>query len=107
MILDRNTVITSVGGVELAGVRVDRSQLLHRRRTLSAIICIGRFSIRAFIRRSSQSGAGSWLGAGVIVLTACLSVRDIVGAGSVVTRDLPDYAVAVGVPAQVKQLRSQ
>lgn len=47
-------------------------------------------------------GAGSWLGANVVVLPGVTIGRHVaVGAGSVVTGDLPDRAVAVGVPARV------
>ncbi|MBF0844383.1 hypothetical protein IR117_07175, partial [Streptococcus danieliae] len=43
-----------------------------------------------------------WLGAGVIVLPG-VSIGDntVVGAGSVVTKDLPANVVAVGVPCRV------
>jgi acetyltransferase-like isoleucine patch superfamily enzyme len=47
-------------------------------------------------------GDGSWLGHGVAVLPGVHIGRHVVvGAGSVVTHDLPDHCVAVGVPAQV------
>lgn len=47
-------------------------------------------------------GAGSWLGAGVVVLPGATIGRNVaVGAGSVVTGDLPDHCVAVGAPARV------
>ncbi len=47
-------------------------------------------------------GPHSWLGAGVKVLDGvAIGERSIVGAGAVVTRDIPDYAVAAGVPAHV------
>jgi acetyltransferase-like isoleucine patch superfamily enzyme len=47
-------------------------------------------------------GAGSWLGAGVVVLPGAQIGRHVVvGAGSVVTGDLPDNCVAVGAPARV------
>jgi acetyltransferase-like isoleucine patch superfamily enzyme len=47
-------------------------------------------------------GDGSWLGTGVVVLPGVTIGRHVaVGAGSVVTKDLPDHAVAVGVPARV------
>lgn len=51
-------------------------------------------------------GEGSWLGANVVVLPGVTIGRHVtVGAGSVVTRDLPDNSVAVGSPAKVvKQL---
>ncbi len=47
-------------------------------------------------------GSGSWLGAGVIVLPgARIGCHVAVGAGSVVTGEIPDYSVAVGAPARV------
>ena len=47
-------------------------------------------------------GEDVWLGAGVIVLDGVRIGRgSIVGAGSVVTREIPEYSVAVGVPARV------
>ena len=47
-------------------------------------------------------GKNCWLGAGVIVLPG-VSIGDntVVGAGSVVTKDLPSNVVAVGNPARV------
>jgi len=47
-------------------------------------------------------GSGSWLGAGVVVLPGSRIGRNVaVGAGSVVTGELPDHCVAVGTPARV------
>jgi acetyltransferase-like isoleucine patch superfamily enzyme len=47
-------------------------------------------------------GSGSWIGHGAIVLPgARIGEHVVVGAGSVVTGDLPDYCVAVGSPARV------
>ena len=47
-------------------------------------------------------GDGSWLGHGVIVLPGVTIGRHVViGAGSVVTHDIPDNSVAVGSPAVV------
>ena len=44
----------------------------------------------------------AWIGAGATVLPGvCIGHHAIVGAGAVVTRDVPDYAVAVGNPARV------
>jgi acetyltransferase-like isoleucine patch superfamily enzyme len=49
---------------------------------------------------------GCWLGAGVTVLDGVrIGKGSIVGAGAVVTKDLPDYAVATGIPARVVQVR--
>jgi len=45
---------------------------------------------------------GAWVGAGATILPGvCVGRYAIVGAASVVTRDIPDYAVAVGNPARV------
>ena len=45
---------------------------------------------------------GAWLGGGVIVLPGVTIGRNsVVGAGSVVTRSVPDNCVAVGNPCRV------
>lgn len=50
----------------------------------------------------------AWLGVGVIVLSGVhIGKGAVVGAGSVVTRDIPDGTIAVGAPARVVKTRSQ
>jgi len=56
-------------------------------------------------RRQVRIGAGSWIGTGAIIL-ADVGRGCVVGAGAVVTRPLPDFAVAVGVPARVLRFRT-
>ncbi|BDZ29888.1 sugar O-acetyltransferase [Lactiplantibacillus sp. WILCCON 0030] len=47
-------------------------------------------------------GENCWLGAGVIVLPGITIGRNVVvGAGSIVTKDLPDNVVAVGNPCHI------
>lgn len=56
--------------------------------------------------RPVRIGAGSWLGHGTIVLPGSSIGRHVVvGAGSVVTGELPDFSVAVGNPARVIRTR--
>jgi maltose O-acetyltransferase len=49
-------------------------------------------------------GANAWIGSGAIVLPGVRVGDDaIVGAGSVVTRDVPPGATAMGNPARVQR----
>ena len=48
----------------------------------------------------------SWVGDRVIILKGVtIGKHSIIGAGSVVTKNVPDYAIAVGNPARVIKLR--
>ncbi|MGH9039697.1 MAG: sugar O-acetyltransferase [Acidimicrobiia bacterium] len=66
--------------------------------------------IDAELRRAKWEAAGpitigdnAWLGGGVIVLAGVsIGENTVVGAGAVVTRDLPPNVVAVGNPARVR-----
>jgi acetyltransferase-like isoleucine patch superfamily enzyme len=49
----------------------------------------------------------AWLGVGVIVLDGVrIGKGAVVGAGSVVTKDLPENSISVGVPARVVKMRN-
>lgn len=49
----------------------------------------------------------AWIGAGVIVLDGvAIGTKSIIGAGAVVTKDIPAHSLAAGVPAEVKKLRA-
>ncbi len=50
-------------------------------------------------------GRDSWIGDRAVVL-ADVGHHCVIGAGSVVTEPIPDYAVAVGVPAKVVRFRN-
>jgi acetyltransferase-like isoleucine patch superfamily enzyme len=51
-------------------------------------------------------GEGSWIGASSTVLDGVrIGKGCVIGAGSLVSRDIPDYAVAVGIPARVMKMR--
>lgn len=55
-----------------------------------------------------KTGPNCWFGAGVIVLDGItVGSNCIVGAGAVVTRDVPDYAVSIGIPARQVRDRRQ
>jgi acetyltransferase-like isoleucine patch superfamily enzyme len=46
-------------------------------------------------------GEGAWLGENVCIIGANVGKQSVVGANSVVTKDIPDYCIAVGSPAKV------
>lgn len=46
-------------------------------------------------------GDGCWLGENVCVIGASIGRNSVIGANSVVTKDIPDYCIAVGSPAKV------
>jgi acetyltransferase-like isoleucine patch superfamily enzyme len=46
--------------------------------------------------------SGAWLGINVVVMPGVtIGKNSVIGANSVVTKDIPDYTVAVGAPARV------
>ncbi|HBN08154.1 MAG TPA: acetyltransferase [Cyanobacteria bacterium UBA8530] len=59
-------------------------------------------------RRPIVVGNDVWLGTRVIVLPG-VKIGDgaVIGAGSVVTKDVPPYAIACGVPARVVRFRGE
>jgi acetyltransferase-like isoleucine patch superfamily enzyme len=57
--------------------------------------------------RDITVGDDVWIGAGVIVLPGVkIGDRCVIGAGAVVTRDIPSESIAAGVPARVIRSRS-
>lgn len=46
-------------------------------------------------------GEGSWLGVGVCVLGASIGKHCVIGSNAVVTKDIPDFCIAAGIPARI------
>lgn len=56
---------------------------------------------QGFDERDVEVGPGAWIGAHAVIVGCRVGANAVVGAGAVVTEDVPDNAVAVGVPARV------
>lgn len=52
-------------------------------------------------KRDVVIGSGSWIGENACIIGAHVGKNCVIGANAVVTSDIPDYSVAVGVPAVV------
>lgn len=52
-------------------------------------------------KRRVNIGDDCWLGENVCVIGACIGKHCVIGANSVVTKDIPDYSIAVGAPARI------
>lgn len=52
-------------------------------------------------KKEVSIGDNSWLGENVSVLGARIGKHCVIGANSLVNKDIPDYSVAVGIPAKV------
>ena len=54
-----------------------------------------------------EIGEDVWIGSRAIILPGCMRIgaHSIIGAGAVVTHDVPDYAVVGGNPAKIIRMR--
>ena len=60
------------------------------------------YDLRTLLCKPVLIREGAWIGAGATILPGvCVGKHAVIGAASVVTKDVPDYAVAVGNPARV------
>lgn len=59
---------------------------------------------QAGTRTRVRVGQGTWVGSAAVIM-ADVGKHCVIGAGSVVTKPIPDYSVAAGVPARVIRSR--
>ena len=52
-------------------------------------------------KKAVSIGDGCWIGENACIIGATIGKNCVIGANAVVTNDIPDYSVAVGIPAVV------
>ncbi|WP_338725446.1 acyltransferase [Shewanella baltica] len=53
------------------------------------------------VKNKVRIGSGSWIGENVSIIGANVGKNSVIAAHSVVTKDIPDYCVAAGIPAKI------
>jgi len=103
-----NSVIVSLGGIHIgeavltAGGCYISAGAYHFEDTGTAVMDQG-----AYTKGPITIGSKSWLGTCVVVLDGIsIGSGAVIGAGSVVTRDVPENSIAVGVPVRIVKQRS-
>jgi len=93
-----NTIIIEDG--VLTGPHVHISD--HNHNYLNPAIHIYKQGVLAVKNSCVHIGEGTWLGTNVVIVgSISVGKQCVIGANSVVTKDIPDYSVAVGIPAKV------
>ena len=99
-------IITTSGGVKIGS----RTLVGYRTQILSRNHRIGPSAERIFDSGHESLpvdiGCDAWIGANCVILPG-VSIGEgaVIGAGAVVTKDVPSYAIAVGNPARVVRYR--
>ena len=102
-----NTIISSGAGILIGNsVLIAGNCYIGGGRYLANRLDIPMMEQGVYSKGPVEIGDDVWIGTGATVLDGVRIGRGcIVGAGAVVTKDMPDYAVAVGVPARVTGMR--
>jgi acetyltransferase-like isoleucine patch superfamily enzyme len=107
--LGANSVIVSMTGVELGeAVLTAGNCYLSAGAYKFENLEIPVMDQDAFSKGPILVGKNSWLGTGVTILDG-VKIGDsaVIGAGAVVNKDIPDFAIAIGLPAKVFKIRGK
>lgn len=102
-----NTIISSSGGISIGNsVLIAGNCYIGGGRYITDRLDLPMMDQGLYSKGAVTIDDDVWLGAGAIVLDGVqIGKGCIVGAGAVVTKNLPEYAVAVGVPASIVKHR--
>jgi acetyltransferase-like isoleucine patch superfamily enzyme len=98
-----NTVITSSGGIAIGqSVLIAGNCYIGGGRYITDRLDIPMMEQGIYTKGAVVIGDDVWLGAGATVLDGVqIGKGCVVGAGAVVTKNLPNYVIAVGIPAKI------
>ena len=120
--IDRNALLISEGALSIAddvyvgigsvivandGISIERDVLIAAYVTIRdhdhGTALNSPFRTQAFVTAQIRIEQNAWIGAGAAILKGVTIGKDaIIGAGAVVTRSIPDRAIALGVPANAR-----
>ena len=102
-----NVIISSVSGIFIGNsVLIGPKCCIGGARYETSVIGIPMMEQGIYSKGSIVIQDDVWIGAGAIILDgAKIGKGCIIGAGSVVIKDIPDYAIVVGVPAKIINYR--
>lgn len=65
------------------------------------------FSVKDVSRNTLEIGNDCWIGNNVTIVSSCKKIGNgaVIGAGAVVTHDVPAYGIVMGVPARIVRYR--
>ena len=106
--INSNTWINAMGGVKIGhNVLIGPFVIIHsaNHRFNKLDICIQK---QGWEMLSVNIEDDVWIGANAIILPGVtIGKGSVIGAGAVVTRDIPPYSIAVGVPAKIIKNRKK
>lgn len=102
-----NTIISSIGGTIIGeSVLIAGNCYIGGSQYLSDRLDVPMMDQGIYTNGPINISDDVWLGAGVSILDGVKIGRgSIIGAGAVVTKDIPEYSIAVGIPAKVIKKR--
>ncbi|VXD22843.1 Acetyltransferase, isoleucine patch superfamily [Planktothrix serta PCC 8927] len=104
-----NTILSSSGGISIGNsVLIAGNCYIGGGRYITDRLDIPMMEQGVYTKGAVVIEDDVWLGAGSTVLDGVkIGKGCIVGAGAVVTKDLPEYAIAAGVPAKIIKMRTE
>jgi len=102
-----HTIITSIGGIQLdTSVLIGGNCYIGGARYHFEQLEVPIMDQGVYSHGPITIGTGTWIGASVTIIDGVsIGKGCVIGAGALVTTDIPDYGVAVGVPAKVIRYR--